>query len=182
MNKSKKILIGVLSALIVLIIVCLISLSCIEKDFNYNFNAETDRIKIGVKGTEYAITDQNIENEIIDLYNESFKTSMISALFEGRAFDDKTFNDGYNNISSITNTGYWLILSYGNNEQTLNEESKYSNKKYDTVYIQILDSNEFTTVNAYLVNSSSSSTSSYYKYTTYARQSKLYDYLNKIYG
>lgn len=182
MNKSTKIIISTISAILALIVICLITLSCIPKNYNFNFNTDYDRIKITVNGNERAVTDKDIENKIMDLYNESFKTSMISALFNGKAFDGKTFSDGYTNVSSNTNSGYWLVISYGNNEQTLKEETNYSNKKYDKIYIQVLNSDEFTLVTAYLVNTSNSSTSSYYKYTTYAKQSNLYDYLNKIYA
>ena len=177
MKKTKNILICVLSIILVAIIVCVISLACIKKDFNYNFN-NPEKIKVGINGTEYAVTDKNIENKIMELYDESFKTSVLSALFNGKAFDNKVFNEGYNNISNISNTGYWLILSYGSNKQDVNENTTFNTKVYDTVYVQVLNSDDFTTITAYLVNNSSS----YYKYTTYASQSNLYSYLNEVFA
>ncbi len=181
MNKSTKILISTLSAILALIVICVITLSCIPKNFNFNFSTDYDRIGVKINGNETPIiNNKDSEKEIMNLYNESFKTSMISALFNGKAFESKTFSDGYTNVSSATNSGYWLIINYGSNEQTLNEETSYSNKKYDKIYIQVLDSDDYTLVTAYLVNTSNSSTSSYYKYSTYAKQASLYDCLAKF--
>ena len=177
MKKTKNILIYVLSIILIAIIVCVVSLACIKKDFNYDFNSP-EKIKVGVNGTEYAVTNKDIENKIMELYNDSFKTSVLSALFSGKAFDNTVFNEGYNNISSISSSGYWLILSYGANKQDVKENTSFNTKVYDTIYVQVLNSNEFTTITAYLVNNSSS----YYKYTTYASQSNLYSYLNEVFA
>ena len=180
MNKSTKVLISTVSTILALIVICVIILSCIPKNYNFNLSTDYDRIAVKINGNENPIINQkDKEKEIMNLYNESFKTSMISALFNGKAFEGKTLSESHSNVSSLTNSGYWLVINYGSNEQTISEETTSANsKKYDKVYIQVLDSDDYTLITAYLTSSSTSSSN--YKYTTYAKQSSLYDYLAKF--
>ena len=175
-NLAKTVTIAVLSVLLIAIIITIICLSTISKDYGFGFN-KPYRLEISVDQNGNQVLTKNSEqySKIMDLYNESFKTSTMSALFSGKAFDSKEFKEEINSVSTITNNGYCLVFKY-DTKQTLNEKTTYS-KEYDTIYIQVLDSEDFSLINAYLVNSSNSS--SYYKYSTYASQSNLYSYLEE---
>lgn len=174
--KTKNIIITVLSAILVAIIAIVIALSCIPKNFNFGFK-EPYKLQVSTSSTNMQYVEKSSEEygKIMDLYKNSYLTSTINALFSGKAFSGKEFKEEPNSVSSIRSNGYCLVFNFAE-KQTLNEETTYT-KEYDTVYIQILDSTDFTQINAYMLNSENSY--SYFKYTTYASQADLYNYLQE---
>ncbi len=188
----KKVLSIVALCLIGILAGTIIVLSCVNKDFNLNLqnpdfvevwiNSSTDR-KTFEKDDSYA-ENKEIYNEIMNLYNESFKQKLMSSLFNGTIGEKAVIkNWGYNkSTTSVTNSGTWLVFGY-NDTQTLKVNGKdytdntSNSKNYKKLYIQVKNSDNMTTFDIYVQKDGT--TNSYYYYTARAKQANLYKYLNE---
>lgn len=188
--KNKKI-IGIVSAVLVLIVsLCFICCAFINKDYNFKLNEPTS---IRVYKNDKVSTDiRNIGDtqeqyaQIMDKFNDSFKISFLNALFQGKGFEnpkfvDKDVNQSLSNINSLTDENTYILYFYFDSAQKLmlngkEVETTWNIKTFTEVYIQVKNTTKLTEINAYIKYSSNYAR---YKFTTYANQGKLFNYLSE---
>ena len=181
-------LIVICVALVVGVTLC----SFLPKSFNPGLN-EPSYIRL------FSSSNSNINNvtynsdsdeytQIMSLYNESFETTIFGALFQGKASEGVSFKEGYQSLSSLSGTyiefNYNEVQTIKLNGKTLKEagiDTQFSNQNYRSVVIEVVDSDSFAQINVYFrYNDSGSTTYSYLRFLTFAKQSALYDYLQKL--
>lgn len=188
----KKVLSIIALCLIGILAGTIIVLSCVNKDFNLNLN-NPDFVEVWIDSTTSRKTfekddayaeNKEIYNQIMNLYNESFKQKLMSSLFNGTIGEKAVVkNWGYNkSTTSITSSGTWLVFGY-NDAQTIKVNGKdytdntSNTKNYKKLFIQVKDSENMTTFDIYVQKEDSSN--SYYYYTARAKQASLFEYLNE---
>lgn len=187
-NAGKMIL--SLSLVFVLLAVAVLSLigTVFTKDYNYNF-ADPSVIKVRLNGFGNGLVptfekgDKEYD-EIMKLYNDSFKSKILIALFGGKLNEKVTVTEDYKSMSTLNGT---ILEFFYNTVQELKvngekyEAKIISDESYITVYIQIQNVNSLTQVDAYVrYRNSSSNNYSYLKLSTYANQARLYKYLQDL--
>ena len=185
----KKVLAAVCCVLLVGIILSISLLSFLPKDYNFNFSTP-DLIKIYVGEKTSSTYGQTFSKEteeyqkIYDLYNNSLKTKLITALFQGKINEGVTAEEGYKSIGSVGTPR--LEFCY-NEIQTLYLNGKeynaniISDESYYIIVIEVKNSTTLTEVNAYFkYKTTSTGNYSYVRFASYAVQNELYDYLKNI--
>ena len=189
---GKKITSIALVAFCALLVVAVTLCSFLPKSFNPGLN-EPDYIRLfsstnaDIDNTTYN-SDSEEYKQIISLYNESFETTVFGAMFQGKALSKVTLKEGYQSLSSLSGTyiefNYSEVQTIKINGKTLEEagiESQFSNHQYRSVVIEIVNSEMLSQINVYFrYNDSGYSTYSYLRFTTYARQAALYEYLENL--
>lgn len=177
------IMLVILSLLAVGIIACAI----VPKNYNINLNSP-DRIVIYTdddssdQSTYYAGSDEY--KKIISLYNDSFKTSLMGSLFQGKLTASAKIVEGYVSLSSIDKV--YIEFVYDESQKvTLNgteyKASIISDTSYRSIFIEVNSSSSLTEVNAYVRYKDTQENSySYLRYSTYAAQADLYDYITSL--
>lgn len=180
-------LIGVLAATIIIF-------STVNTSYNLNL-AKPDYIEVSInnsnyKESYYANGDEEhkaVYNKIMNLYNASFKQKIMSGIFSGVIFNKPKIVYSGTSKNSILNNGTFIIFNYSS-EQTLmlngkpytytySSGSTETNIKYNTLYVEVKNSNSITTFNIYVKNINSDY--SYYRYSVQAKQADLYNYIQQ---
>ncbi|HAJ77515.1 MAG TPA: hypothetical protein DCO89_00405 [Clostridiales bacterium] len=181
-------LVVICAGLVIAISLC----SFLPKSFNPGLN-EPNYIRIfsssneNINNTTYS-SDSDEYKQIMSLYGESFETTIFGALFQGKANEGVSFKEGYQSLSSLSGTyiefNYNEVQTIKLNGKTLKEagiDTQFSNQNYRSVVIEVVDSDSFAQINVYFrYNDSGSTTYSYLRFLTFAKQSALYDYLQKL--
>lgn len=184
-----------LSILFVIIMVGVITgistCSCIEKSFDFGFNAPA-YIKLHTEDKTSSSNNQIFAQEtkqyqnIIELYNKSFKTTLLNSILQGKAKNGVTAKEGYKSISESSLNGAYMEFFYNEVQQIYLNGEKYEanivgDESYYVIVIEVLNSNSLTEINAYFKYRSNSSTDySYVRFTSFAVQAELYDYISNL--
>ena len=169
---------------VVIILACVICCSFIPKNYNINLPEPSYiYVKTANLNSEELISKSDERyNEIMELYNNSFNTSFLTALFQGKAFKGVEFErlESSKSVSSIKSNNETYLHFYYDSPQTIEHETAHAIKTYTDIYIEVHNSTSMTLVNAYIkYNSNTSSSLCYYKYSTYAIQANLFEHLNE---
>lgn len=181
-------LVAICAALVVGVTLC----SFLPKSFNPGLEKPSyirlfSSINSSINDTTYT-SDSDEYKEIMELYNQSFETTVFGAMFQGKALEGITFKEGYQSLSSLSGTyiefNYDEVQTIKINGKTLEEagiESQFSNHQYRSVVIEVINSESLSKLNVYFrYNDTGYSTYSYLRFETYAKQFALYDYLQKL--
>ena len=124
-------------------------------------------------------------DEFVNKYQNAFKQTMLTDLFSGILFKSPTVSGPKKSEFSPSFTGYKLIIFY-NDPQTLKVNGKdyyYGGSQnpvtYKFAYLDITETNSFSTVNIYILTEENSK-DVYYVISTYANFSELYKFGDKI--
>lgn len=193
----KKLLSIIALCLIAIIAGTIVIFAVVDKDYNLNLT-KPDYIEIKINNNSnaqsyYADDEfadrQAVYNEVMKLYNESFKQKIMSAIFGGTISSKPTIQKQYS--TSFLSSGTFIIFNYEDEQELMLNGKSYEHKKadgtiseknikYKTLYVEVKDSTAMTDFNIYVkYENSSNSTASYYRYTVKAQQSKLYQYLQE---
>ncbi len=161
-------------------------LAFIPKNFQLETTENPDYIDVYYKGVNigsYRDGDSEYEN-ILDLYNDSFKTGYLTAMFDGLSGVKPITKDGYNSFDLYDSAKIYILFNYNSNPQSYDktEENIYDNE-YTNLILEVSDEKGFnmiTTIHMDEFRPDSSSNSAYYETVTYANQSNLYDYLAEL--
>ena len=186
--KSKKVLCIIVVALFT-ILACLVVVSYfVPKNFAFPLEAP-QRISVYNKDGEAQTIEKSDEryDKIMELYNKGFDVKFIEAFFQGKGFDKITTVDSYKNLSSsnlkANDNTFHIEFEYGTEQETkvVNSDIELASneKQYRYVVIEVVNSNNLMQVNAYLRYGTSADNGSYIRYVSYARQAKLFAYLNE---
>lgn len=188
----KKVLALVSGIIVIVLIACFMSCAFVPKNFDINV-AEPEYITIYKNGTvanEYVEKGTEQYNTIMRLYKESFKTNVLNALFQGKAFSGVSVEEGRQTISSTTlkssASKIYIEFSY-TQKQVVKENGVEVEGSWDNEYlympIEVTDSTSLTQISAFARYGTSSSTdnNSYYHYTAFAIQHELFTYLNETF-
>ena len=142
----------------------------------YNFKAP-DAIELFVDGNvkkHIAKTDSEY-SEIMELYNDSFIVSKSDLVFGNETIGEQKFQSS----KSFNKKGTYMVFVY-NSEQTLKHGQ--TTAKYITVTFELANTENMTLTNAYVVDNTNTSTTTgiTFKYSTYAKQHKLYSYVQDL--
>ena len=171
------------------IAILVIFASFLPKNFNPNLNDPTF-IKIYQSDTQSAsygtVYGENTEEykKIMELYNDSFKTTLMSALFQNKLGEKVTVKEGYKSLSSLSGT--YIEFFYNESQNIMLDGQEYkaeivSNTSYIRVVIEVLDTTDFSQINVYFkYRDTGANNYSYVRFLTYARQAELYDYIEKL--
>ncbi len=116
-------------------------------------------------------------NEIMKLYEEAFSVSKSDIVFGSETIKDTKIETS----KKLDNSkGIYMVFVYAPTNQTLTEG--YTNIIYDSITMQITDTTSVEPAFAYIVNKNEDSPSkgATFKYTSYAKQHKLYNYLTDL--
>ncbi len=181
MRKKLGLLITI--ALVGLVVVTTIILGVVKKD--YSPSVQTNYQSVIITNTNdsnfnYAggkLDEKESYNKIVELYNNSFKQSILASLFSGNLSNEITVTYSSGSVPSMS--GYkivWALNSEGEKiKLTNNLETEYVINK---LTIGIEDSNSFKSVVIYA--NIKDSTVTHLKITTKANFEALYDYLEEL--
>lgn len=159
---------------------------------NYNINlAEPTRIVVhsstnaDVNKSVYEKGSSNgVYEKIIKLYNNSFNTTALNAMFQGKLFDSVAVAEGYKSISSLNGT--YIEFLYDETQQVKLNGQVYdanivSDVNYRSVVIEIKDTDNLTQINAYVrYKDTLENEYSYVRFVSYAIQGELFNYIESL--
>ena len=183
--KGKKLASFIIVSIIAIICIFVIAGAIVPKNLSFEFD-EPSSIKIlnAKTGNEMIMKNSDEYDEIVKLFNNGFKVQFLEAFFQGKGFHNISTLDETQDISSLSKADT-LYIEFGYSEAKqvnlhgdTSLELADSEKTYKSVVLEVKNSNNLVQVNAYLKIDSSSSYS-YVRYTSYAKLSALYDYLNE---
>lgn len=194
--KTKKIVSIAICAVMFAIALAVVISAIVPKNFSFNFD-QPQSITVYKSGAQNGATynkndtnEQNakIYNQILKLYNSSFKVGSLSAFFQGKAFSSVSTVDQYKNLYSIisgSGDSTYIELTFSQDQDVIARGVTLASNEttYRSVVIEITNSSTLTQVSAYLVNPTNQakgSYPSYVKYTSYANFADLYDYLSNM--
>lgn len=184
----KKILSIIAISLVALIAGAVIAFAFIPKQFNVNL---TDPSYIRVFASdgqiETALKGSAKYDYIMEKYEQSFDSTLLSSLFQGRAFASPSIADKYHtlNVASLVDENeYYLEFCYDAPQTVTFNGEEYQDdddNKYLTIMIQVKDSSVLSEIKLYARYGAAGTVDySYYNYTTYAAQSELFAYLQTL--
>lgn len=186
-STARKVISIVVLALVAIMSISIILCAYLPKNFNFGFN-NPDYIVVhssdnaNVDDTSYFKNGETqVYNKIMELYNQSFKTTILGAMFQGKAFTTVSAEEGYKSLSSLTGTSIEFV--YQNSQKMMLNGKPYkasivTNTNYISVVIEVVNHQSLTKVNAYFKYLDTGSNNySYVRFATYSAQADLYDYL-----
>ena len=194
---ANKIVSIVLLALCVALVVTVVLCSFLPKNFNPGLN-EPDYIVVHTQDTsspanksQYAKNSEEYK-ELLRLYNESFETTVFGALFQGRALEGVTEEEGHKSLSSLS--GPYLEFNYTTSQKVyvngellvdyLAKQGKspmVSNTDYISAVVEVYNTTSLSQIRVYFkYRDTGTNDYSYIRLATYAKQSALYDYIEDL--
>lgn len=186
-----KILSIVIVALIAIFAIGTLVLAVTPKNFNIGLNDPTS-IKIHTSNQSindskwYKDAEDGVYNKIMELYNNSFKTTLLNAMFKGVLVESASIKEGgyqyFNKLDNYIEFQYTDLQTIKINGKTYNPSNSAINKNYVSVIIEVKDTNSLSQVNAYIRHGGENTNYSYSRinFTSYANQSALYDYITSL--
>lgn len=184
--KAKKIVSIVSVAILFVLALTVVISAIVPKHLNFDF-AQPQSITIykdGTKNNTIYYENDEVYKKVMELYNQGFKTSALSAFFQGKGFQKVTTIDSTKSLSSEKSgsNGIYIEFTFSEDQNVIERGVSTltaSEKVYRSVIFQVSNSNNLTQVNAYLLGTSNTDTS-YVSYVSYAGFANLYDYLNNL--
>lgn len=188
-NVSKIISI-ILITLMSVIAVVTITFSVVPKNFDIGLE-RPDYIKLHTSNQAYDqaryASDSEIYNDIMELYEKGFKTTLLDAMFKGKLTKGVTIEEGYKYFSSLSGT--FVEFQYNvENVQTVKLNGKtYTptngiNNQYISVLVEVNGNDGLNSITAYVRYGGTSTSTEYarIRFESYANQSALYSYINNL--
>ncbi len=180
-KKIKKISALCLMSIAFILVVLIVIAACINVNLKPNFVASPDRIIIYNKTSTYgeftsgsAVSDDSRYDEFLDLFNESFTTSYLVALFSGRLggyYIDKSSEVSlkYSDVMTELQEGYYAefkyttpqTLTYSNGDIYYSSYASNTPVEYNSLYFALSENDGVKDVNIFVAYKTASSTSSY---------------------
>lgn len=184
-----KLFLSILFVTIMVGVIATIStFSCIEKSYDFGFNTPA-YIKLHTTDKTSTSNNQIFDSgteeydKIIELYNQSLKTTLLDAALQGKAKNVVRAQEGFASISSSSLEGTYIEFYYNEVQEVYLNGEKYEanivgDESYYVIVIEVLNSSSLSEVNAYFkYRSNNSSEYSYVRLTTFAAQAELYNYI-----
>ena len=179
---------GLLLALVAVIVTVAV-LAFIPKNYNFGFNdpsaIEMHTSNSSSPNNKRFLSKNSAEyNQIMELYNESFDSKLLSTLFLGVANRQVKVTEGYKSISSLS--GPYLIFCYETSQKFVLNGKEYkadiiSDNSYIEIVIEVRNSENLTEINAYFkYRDTGLNNYSYVRFSTLAAQSNLYNYIENL--
>ena len=190
-------LIAICSILVIGITLC----SFLTKNFNPGLN-DPDYIVIKTSNTSSSSNNtmysKNTDEykKLMELYNNSFETTLFTAMFQGISVESVSEQEGYKSLSSLSGT--YIEFNYTSsqtmyvNGQSFDDFAKerqdktgtrpiVSNTDYISVFIEVKNTTSLTEVLLYFrYRDTGTNNYSYIRLKTYAVQNELYDYVESL--
>ena len=188
---SNRVISIILLVLITVFSVGTLVLSVTPKNYNFGFNEPTS-IKIytsndAIKQSKWQKgAVDGVYDKVMELFNNSFNTTMLNSMFKGVLFDSVNIVEGIEYFNSIK--GDYIEFQY-NDVQTLTLNGKeYSpkssgiNKNFVSVIVTVENTNSLSKVTAYIRHGGTDTNYDYsrIRFESYAIQSQLYEYINSL--
>ncbi len=188
----KKTVSIIIITLVGLLVATTIVLACIPfKQYNIVKNDPNYVVVYKNSSANSNLYESNTDEykSIMDLYEKSLKQNILSTMFQGalgkKAELTKVDNLNISGVLDAENAGYFVEFAFDDEDKTLVWEGKdYTYKKngrdelakYDSIYLQVENTESFSKTTAYIVNDGKYA----FKITSFARQAELNDYINKL--
>lgn len=183
---ARRIVSIILLAVIALLSFTIILFAFVPKNFDVGLNApalvEIHTGKSGPAEVYQSTTDEY--KKIMELYNESFKTTLLDSMLQGKLFSGPTAKEGYMPESLITGT--YLVFTYSEPQKIKINGKDYkaniiSDTEYIKVYVEVGNSSNLAEMNAYFAYKATGTNNySYVRVCSFAKQAKLYEYVNNL--
>ena len=195
-SNTSRIVSIVLIVLFAVVTLAIVLCSFLPKAYNLDL-ANPDQIKIHMAdtsndahGTVYIKGDERTGaeyNKIMSLYNDSFKTTVLSAVFQGKALTGVKVEEGYKSLSDSSLKGsYYIEFMYDSAQKLMVNGKEYnaniiSDTDYISVVIEVNNTTSLSKINAYFkYRATGENNYSYVRLETYATQNALYDYIQSL--
>lgn len=195
-SNASRIVSIVLIVLFAVLTIAIVASSFWPKSYNLGFEAP-EQIKVHladhddtVNGTVYRKNDSRTGEQydkIMSLYNDSFKTTVLSAVFQGKAFTGIKVEEGYKSLSESSLKGSdYIEFMYSESQILIVNGKEYqasiiSDTNYISVVIELNNSTSLSKINAYFkYRATGENNYSYVRLETYATQNALYDYIQSL--
>ena len=187
----KRVVSIVMLAVIAILAISSLALAVIPKDYNFGLSDPTC-IKIytsneSINNTRwYKDSNDGVYEKVMELYNNSFKTTLLNALFKGAMFESVSPEEGTIYFNDVPGDKIEFIY---NEKQTVKINGvKYQTSnssiydEYVSVIIAVNNSNSLEKVTAYIRHGGENSTIEYSKlrFNSYAVQAELHEYINSL--
>ena len=162
------------------------------KNFDFGLNDPTS-IKIytsneSIKDSKwYKNADDGVYDKIMKLYKNSFNTTLLNSLFKGAmletvSLDESKINYFSNIKSDYIEFEYTDLQTLKLNGKEYTPSKSTTNKNYVSVIIEVANTDSLAKINAYVRHGGENTNYTYsrIKFTSYATQSALYDYINSL--
>lgn len=158
------------------------------KDFNFGFN-DPAYIKIHTADKTSSANNQIFANgteqyqKLMSLYDKSFVISLKDATLQGKAQSGVTAKEGFKSISASSLNGTYIEFCYNEIQEVYLNGEKYEanivgDESYYVIVIEVVNSDTLAEINAYFkYKTNSSSEYSYVRFTSFAAQAELYNYI-----
>lgn len=175
---KKKIGLGIVLGLVALLSAMVVIMVIIPVNYKPAISAPNRIAVINVDSEQHLCTpDENKEiyDETLNLFEQSFSRSFLSALFAGQLGGSPEKIPQTDVLPSFT--GYRITFKY-NESQTLIVNGKSSEHLFDRAILEVKKTDSYRQITIYFQQVTNSKY--YYYLTTFANQSALYDYLDTL--
>ncbi|MBO7508283.1 MAG: hypothetical protein J6T39_01395 [Clostridia bacterium] len=168
------------------IMIGMVLMSTVKKDYNFGFNAPeliTLHTESSNNMNDGATLTRGTDayNKFMTLYNDSFKTTLFGAMFGGKLGSGVVEKEGYKSLSSLTGT--CVEFFYTQSQKLIVNGKTYdakivSNTDYISIVIEINNTTILSEVNAYFkYRDTGTNNYSYVRLVSFAAQTELHDFV-----
>ena len=183
-SKAQKIIMIIAISLASIVALSFVFLALFKKDYNPKLDDPTRLIVYASTDTPKSYgQDSQTYKDIMRLYNDSFRTSFLDAMLQGKvSTNPKLVAASYKNLSSLqSSSNTYLEFFYNEPIKITDPAMKYTDKYYVSVVAEVLNSESLTQINIYFrYGESGTANYSYVRYVTLASQSGLYSYMHDL--
>ena len=192
---KKKIILGVSLGLVVAIVISVITLACVQKSYQPEFDLTPKKLIVLEEATDdyyeagvSLSTSQEQFEKIQELFEKSFKQSVLTSIFTGNISNDVKVNSNGTGELGVPSfkEGYTITFDYKaqmclkeNGEKITKGTYSEENVLFQTVMVNIVETEGFEKISLYALEEIGGKTYRH-EITTIADTSELYDYLTEL--
>ena len=186
----KKILTIVALSLVSLLIVTTIVLGFIPSDFSQlsvNEAVSVTYHKGAAHQVYYKNTDAEVFNDIVDLFEEQSKQSVLKSLFTGAYSNEASVKNEATSMTNKLTSGQWLVFKFDNAQTLYINGEEYEDKTHTTtttvtykkLAMSVIETEGLEKVTMYIFDSQNATTATH-TITIYANLTATLEYIDNL--
>lgn len=175
---KKKLGLGITLGMIALLSVMVVIMVMVPVNYKPEISLPNRIAVLNSENKQHLCTEtenKEIYDETMELFEQSFSRSFLSALFAGQLSGTTEKVPETNTLQNFS--GYKITFKY-NEPQTLIVNGKSPEHKFNKMILEVKETNAYRQLTVYFQQATNSKF--YYYITTYANQSALFEYLDTL--